>query len=75
MGRADGHAEFVDKPCDKRQLFGRPDRAANAGGVVWRGLFPGGNVLQRFREVEVLQRIVENHFEAWARKPLHFPRG
>src|SRR5256885_12363374 len=41
-----------------RELFGRSDRPADAGGGVVRRLPPGFDVLERFGEGKILQRFV-----------------
>ena len=51
--------QFIDKPSDERQLFGRTDRPTNAAGIIRSRLPPGVDVFQRFSEVEFFQCVVE----------------
>ena len=61
-------SERVDDAGDQRQLLGRADRAADAGGVVGRRLLPGVDVFERLGEVKIFERVVEVDGEARARK-------
>jgi hypothetical protein len=60
--------ERVHDAGDKRQLLRGADGAANADGVVGRGLLPGANVFQRFGAIELFESIVDCDFKAVARK-------
>ena len=64
MGMAEAEAQGVDHARHQGKLFGRADRAAHADGIVRSGPPPGLDVLQRFRTVEFLHRVVEAHAEA-----------
>ena len=68
VGMLQAEAEFVDQAGDEWKLFGRADRAADADGVVGRGLLPGGDILQGFGEIEVLEGVVHHHLEARTRE-------
>ena len=46
--RAASSPSAFTMPRDERQLLGRPDRPADADGIVGRRLLPGADVLQRF---------------------------
>jgi hypothetical protein len=52
MGVLERKPEFVDQPGDERELLGRADRAADADGVVRRGLLPGCDVFQGLGETK-----------------------
>jgi hypothetical protein len=64
VGVLQAESEFVDQAGDERELFGRADRSADADRVIRRGLLPGGDVLQGFGEVEVLEGVIHHHLEA-----------
>ena len=59
-------AEFGDEAGHEGELFGGADGAADAGGVVVGGLLPGVDVFEGLGEVEVLEGVVHDDFEAWA---------
>lgn len=61
-------AEGVDHARDEGELFRRPNRTTDANGIVGRGLFPSGNIFERFGTIKILQRVVENNFETGARE-------
>ena len=72
MGGFEVRAEIIDEARDEGELFGRADRAANAGGVIGSGLFPGGDVFERFGEIEILEGVVHDDLEAGAGELQHF---
>ena len=57
---------FVYQPGHQRQLFGGADRAADAGWVVRGGLLPRLDVLQRFGQIELFDRVIQDYLEAGA---------
>ena len=61
-------SEFIDQPCDERELLCGADGPADADGVVRRGLTPRVDVFKRFSEVKILKRVVHDDLESWARK-------
>ena len=74
MRRMNIEIEFINQTRDERQLFGRPDRAANAHRIVRRRLFPRRDVFQRLREIEFFKRVVKDDAEAGPGKSQHFLR-
>lgn len=61
-------ADFIGDARDEGQLLGGADGAADAGGIVGRGLFPRVDILESFGEVEVFEGVVEDDLEAGARE-------
>ena len=64
VGVLEAEAEFVDQAGDERELLSRSDRSADADRIIRRGLLPGGDILQRFGEVEVFEGVIHHHLEA-----------
>ena len=56
--------EFVDEPGYERQLLCRPNRTADADRVIGGRLPPGMDVFQGLSQIEVFQRVVEDHLKA-----------
>ena len=56
-------AERVDHLRDDRELFGRADRSADAGGLGRSGFLPRLDVFEGFRRIEFLQRVVDIDLE------------
>src|SRR5258708_28032707 len=71
MCRPDAQVQIIDQSCHQWQLFGWSDRPADSNGIIWCGLFPGGDVLERFGEVKILESVIKHDPEAWARQPEH----
>ncbi len=74
MAGAHIEAQRVNEARDKRQLLRGADGAADAHGIVGRGLPPCFDVLQRLGQVKILQRVVHFHGEAGAREAFHLAR-
>ncbi len=66
--------ELVHEARDERELLGRADRAADAHGIVRGALLPRGDVFERFGEIEILERVVEDDPEAGAGELLDIAR-
>ena len=60
------NTEFGDEAGDEGELFGGADGTADARGVVVGGLLPGVDVFESLGEVEVLEGVVHDDFEAGA---------
>ncbi|OPZ97173.1 MAG: hypothetical protein BWY71_01698 [Planctomycetes bacterium ADurb.Bin412] len=71
MGVLQVQAQFVHQPGHQGQLLGRPDRPADPHRVIRGGLLPGGDVFEGFRQVEILQGVVEPDLEAFACEGQH----
>ena len=56
----------MDDPRHQRELRGWPDRAADADRIVRSRRLPSANILQRLGTIELLDRIVDHHLEAFA---------
>src|SRR5712692_5878318 len=67
--------QFIDQPRDQRQLFGQPNRSANADRIVGGGLLPSGDVFEGFGQVEFLERVVKYDAKPGPRQPQHLLRG
>ena len=75
MAGAHVEPEFIDEPRDERELLGRADGAADAGGIVVGALPPRVHVFERLGEVEIGERVVHHHAESGARKAGEIARG
>ena len=71
MGGFQREPEFVHDPRNERELFRGSDRAANADWIIGRRLPPGRDVFERFGEIEIFQRIIENDLESVPGKSRH----
>lgn len=59
----------------ERELFRRPDRAADPDRVVVRALTPGMHVFERLGKIELLERVVHDDGETRARQPDEIARS
>src|SRR5437879_6355798 len=65
VGRLEVELQLIHHSRNQRQLFRRSDGPADAYRVIFRGLSPGGDVFERFCEVEFFERIVDHALETW----------
>jgi hypothetical protein len=56
--------QFIHQPRHQRQLFGRPNRPADARRRIVARLSPGVDVLQRLGQIELLECIEEFNSES-----------
>jgi len=68
-------SQLVDQPRHQRQLLSRTNRPAYSHRIILRALSPRTDVLQRFREVKVLQRIVYHHAKSRTAQLFQIPRS
>ena len=68
MPAADVELERVDDARDERKVLGGANRAADADRAVVGALPPRLDVLERFGEIELFERIVEHHAKARPRQ-------
>ena len=68
------HVRGIDDLGHEGQLLGGADGAADAGGVVGRGLLPSVDVFEGLGAVEVFERVVEDDLEAGAGQLQEFLR-
>ena len=68
-------AQARSRAAQPAALLRRTDRAADACGIVRGGLRPRSYVLQRFREIEVLERVMEVDLKAFTAERREVLRG
>ncbi len=55
MGVSQIEFQFVDKPCHKRQLFGRPDGSTNTDRIISGRLSPGTDIFKRLGKIKIFK--------------------